>query len=243
MSTLLLRLAAPLQAWGGESKFERRVTNREPTKSGVIGMLAAALGRRRDESIDDLAALCFGVRIDQPGQMVKDFHTARKLLPRKKGSFIDEYESYVTLRYYLADAVFLVGLEGETKGIKELEDAVNSPVFPLYLGRRSCPPCGRVSLGVREKPLMLALREEPWLAGEWYRKKSGGPISLTLVTDADKPGGIRRRDLPVSFSPTHRRYAFRNIDDIVNAVNVDKTEHDAFAALDGREESDVSIPD
>ena len=50
MATLLLRLAAPLQAWGADSKFETRKTGREPTKSGVIGLLAAALGLRRDES-------------------------------------------------------------------------------------------------------------------------------------------------------------------------------------------------
>ena len=47
MATLLLRLAAPLQSWGADSKFETRKTNREPTKSGVIGLLAAALGLRR----------------------------------------------------------------------------------------------------------------------------------------------------------------------------------------------------
>ena len=57
MSTLLLRLAAPLQAWGINSKFDIRKTEREPSKSGVVGLLAAALGRRRDESLDDLAAL------------------------------------------------------------------------------------------------------------------------------------------------------------------------------------------
>ena len=50
MATLLLRLAAPLQAWGADSKFETRKTAREPTKSGVIGLLAAALGLRRDET-------------------------------------------------------------------------------------------------------------------------------------------------------------------------------------------------
>ena len=47
MATLLLRLAAPLQAWGADSKFETRKTNREPTKSGVIGLLAAALPERK----------------------------------------------------------------------------------------------------------------------------------------------------------------------------------------------------
>ena len=50
MATLLLRLAAPLQAWGSDSKFETRKTDREPTKSGVVGLLAAALGLRRDDT-------------------------------------------------------------------------------------------------------------------------------------------------------------------------------------------------
>ena len=47
MSTLLLRLAGPLQAWGNDSKFETRRTGREPSKSGVIGLLAAALGKKK----------------------------------------------------------------------------------------------------------------------------------------------------------------------------------------------------
>ena len=67
MATLLLRLAAPLQSWGAESKFDTRRTGREPTKSGVIGLLAAALGIRRDADaeIQGLsAALRFGVRVD-----------------------------------------------------------------------------------------------------------------------------------------------------------------------------------
>ena len=59
MSTLLLRLAAPLQAWGTDSKFETRRTNQEPSKSGVIGMLAAALGLPRDADLSALAALVF----------------------------------------------------------------------------------------------------------------------------------------------------------------------------------------
>ena len=65
MAVLLLRLAAPLQAWGDESKFETRRTMPYPTKSGVVGMVAAALGRSRSESVSDLTALGFGVRIDR----------------------------------------------------------------------------------------------------------------------------------------------------------------------------------
>ena len=78
MSTLLLRLAAPMQAWGSDSRFEVRRTGREPTKSGVIGLLAAALGRSRADSVADLCRLRLGVRVDQEGRLLRDFHTAHQ---------------------------------------------------------------------------------------------------------------------------------------------------------------------
>ena len=115
MSTLLLRLAAPMQAWGSDSRFEVRRTGREPTKSGVIGLLAAALGRSRADSIDDLCQLRFGVRVDQEGQLLRDFHTAHQ----------GTKTAYVTQRYYLCDAVFLVGLESEDEEwLQELDRAL-----------------------------------------------------------------------------------------------------------------------
>jgi CRISPR system Cascade subunit CasD len=209
-----------------ESKFNRRGTEREPTKSGVIGLLAAALGRRRAESVDDLAFLKFGVRIDQPGQFLQDFHTAR-----------NENDAFVTRRHYLADAVFLVGLEGDDDFLRMLDEAVKSPVFPLYLGRRSCPPSGKISLGIRRKPLVDALMSESWMASEWYKKKSAKKtktVSLTLVRDAEKPGTLYRRDMPVSYDQTHRKYTFRSVDDSADVVPVTldiTTEHDPFAEL------------
>ena len=77
MATLLLRLAAPLQSWGSDSKFDIRRTGREPTKSGVVGLLAAAKGYRRDDArvLEPLCSLRMGVRIDQEGQLLRDFHT------------------------------------------------------------------------------------------------------------------------------------------------------------------------
>ena len=85
MATLLLRLAAPLQSWGADSKFEIRKTNREPTKSGVLGLLAAALGVRRDddEGLQELKTLRFGVRVDQEGGLLVDFHTANNPTPQQ----------------------------------------------------------------------------------------------------------------------------------------------------------------
>ena len=76
MATLLLRLAAPIQAWGAEAKFETRRTLGYPTKSGVIGMLAAALGYSREESPEHLNGLHFGIRIDREGIYLRDYHTA-----------------------------------------------------------------------------------------------------------------------------------------------------------------------
>ena len=153
MATLLLRLAAPLQSWGSDSKFETRKTDREPTKSGVVGLLAAALGLRRDdtEGLARLNGLRFAVRADQEGSLLVDFHTAKS-----------RDTSYVTYRHYLQDAVFLAGLESEDEALLwELEAALRHPVYPLYLGRRSCPPTLPLCLGIRQGSLLDVLRTEP----------------------------------------------------------------------------------
>ncbi|MGI6492868.1 MAG: type I-E CRISPR-associated protein Cas5/CasD [Pelotomaculum sp.] len=234
MSTLLLRLAAPLQSWGVASKFDTRDTAREPTKSGVIGLLAAALGRSRTDNLDDLKELYFGVRIDQPGLLLRDYHTAKQ---KKSGT------SFVTTRYYLADAVFLVGLEGEENFLQKLAVALKNPVFPLYLGKRSCPPVGQLVLGLRARSLRQALEEELWQASEWYqnelKKKQLDKIKLTIVCDAkpNETGAFLRRDLPISFSQQYRQYGFRMVIDSVDAVSIPTplltaelpTEHDAMA--------------
>ncbi|MDE6776663.1 MAG: type I-E CRISPR-associated protein Cas5/CasD, partial [Oscillospiraceae bacterium] len=79
MATLLLRLSAPLQSWGAESKFEVRRTMNFPTKSGVLGLVAAALGYSREDSdsLKKLNTLKFGIRIDHEGELLRDFHMAK----------------------------------------------------------------------------------------------------------------------------------------------------------------------
>lgn len=203
MSTLLLRLAAPLQSWGADAKFDRRGTERAPTKSGVIGMVAAALGRRRNEDIKDLSEMRFGVRVDREGTLLRDYHTAKS-----------EKAAYVTHRYYLSDAVFLAGLEGNVELLTDIEYALRNPVFPLFLGRRSCPPEGRLSLGIRmDKSLLQALREEPWLISDRVRNKEVVQTRLRIFIDANEnvKNAYYRRDVPVSFSQSHRQFGFRRI--------------------------------
>ena len=121
MSVLLLRLAGPLQAWGDSSRFVRRTTRTEPTKSGVVGLLAAALGRSREEPVDDLAQLELGVRADQPGTLLRDFQTERSL----DGSKVMP----LSQRYYLQDAAFLVALGGPRDLLVELDAALRMPCF------------------------------------------------------------------------------------------------------------------
>ncbi|MEV4877822.1 type I-E CRISPR-associated protein Cas5/CasD [Streptomyces cyaneofuscatus] len=72
---LLIRLAGPLQSWGITGRFARRDTHSRPTKSGVIGLCAAALGLPRDEPLGELAEVLFGVRADRPGTPLRDYHT------------------------------------------------------------------------------------------------------------------------------------------------------------------------
>ncbi|MCW8382378.1 type I-E CRISPR-associated protein Cas5/CasD [Streptomyces justiciae] len=241
MSALTLRLAGPLQAWGASARFARRTTESAPTKSGVIGMLAAARGMDRgdDDTLARLAALRFGVRIDQPGTRVRDFQTAHHADTGKSMPLSE--------RYYLADAVFVAAVEGEDTLLDELHAALRNPVHPPYLGRRSCPPAHPVQLGLhRGTGLAEALQTEPWQASTWYRRqrRRDATVSLTVLREArpDEPNADLLRDQPLSFAAALRRHALRTV--VTTTVEVPNPTarvastpkpvptHDPFAALE-----------
>lgn len=209
MRTLLLRLAGPMQSWGASSRFTHRATLDHPTKSGVIGLLAAALGRRRSDPLEDLLQLSFGARLDQPGVLMRDFHTAH----RPDGTSMP-----LSHRFYLADAVFVAAVGGPPEVIEALDDAVRRPRFPLYLGRRACPPAGPLDLGVREVGLRTTLEQEPWHASRRTRLARESRVGIDVVVDAG-PDDVGRhdatrftlRDIPLSFDPTHREYGTRAV--------------------------------
>jgi CRISPR system Cascade subunit CasD len=223
MSTLLLRLAAPMQAWGTDSRFDTRKTDRIPSRSGVIGLLAAAMGLKRDADLAHLCTLSFGVRVDREGRLLRDFHTAKSAK-----------SAYVTYRYYLSDAVFLVGLASDdTEYLRELDHALRHPVYPLFLGRRSCPPTLPLSLGIRETGLVETLENEPRLTSD--------KTPMRIVTDAvSGEQGTPIHDLPISFSPLRREYGFRAAVDrgYITPAEQDtpttETAHDIFAELEGQ---------
>lgn len=232
MSVLLLRLAGPMQAWGDASRFTTRQTRTEPTKSGVIGLLAAAQGRRRTDPIEDLAALAFGVRVDQRGRIERDFQTAIQWQTPRRASMPLSY------RYHLTDAVFVAAVAGEEALVGALDAAVRTPTFPLYLGRRACAPVGEMSLGIHPGDLEQALREAPWQASTWYRREQGREVHLDLVLDASpgEAGDASVRDVPLSYDPTRRGYGWRDVvrrPPVIVANQVGRGEPDFFAALGG----------
>ncbi len=225
MAVLLLRFAAPLQSWGADSKFETRRTSREPTKSAVIGMLASAIGLKRDqtEELEVLNKLHFGVRVDKEGELLVDFHTAKN--PEKRNA------DYVTYRHYLQDAVFLVGIECEDAEMLEtLKQALEQPAFPLYLGRRSCPPTLPLLLGIRQGSLLEILQKESLL-------REGGDVgALRIVMDADpgEHGSAVLKDVPLSFDPKYRQYGYRSAKEVYvrkEASASNDTEHDPLSEL------------
>lgn len=206
MATLLLRLAGPLQSWGDSSRFNQRATRTEPTKSGVLGLLASATGRRRTDPIEDLLQLKFGVRTEQPGTMLRDFQTEIDWRTGKSKA--------LTHRYYLADAVFLAGVEADEPVVDSLHEALLHPKFPLFLGRRSCPPSDRLVVGIRQKGLVQTLRSEPWRASRRYMAKQPKTgVRLPIIRDVE-PGEESQEsvhDVPISFDPMHREFGWRGL--------------------------------
>ncbi|MGH2966459.1 MAG: type I-E CRISPR-associated protein Cas5/CasD [Solirubrobacterales bacterium] len=216
MSTLLLRLAGPLQAWGTGSRFEVRGTDLEPSKSGVVGMLAAALGRPREADVSDLAGLRMGVRIDREPVPIRDFHTiqnvARVAGRESRGG---EDSTVVSERWYLADADFLVGLEGTLVLLQTVEAALRRPRFAPTLGRRSCLPSLPVTLppkspdgpGIRGDALEDALATYPWRPIQPWRQHP--PALRTVVETRSGAGDGVRHDQPVGAAFRTRRFVSR----------------------------------
>ena len=213
MPTLLLRLMGPMQSWGTTSRFDQRDTGKEPSKSGVIGLIAAAMGIDRDEWTDlkPLTHLVMGVRHDRPGVPKYDYQTAGCAAtdtiiqadgkPAKSG--------VVSQRDYLADAAFLVGLECEDRLLLErIYAALRNPVWTLALGRKSYVPSEPIWIenGLQGMPLREALAQWPWISST--RKWEKPPEQLLISFESDDGSGVLKMDQPLS-SFAERRFGTR----------------------------------
>ncbi len=154
---LLFRLYGPLASFGDTAVGEYRPTYDRPSKSAVLGLVAAALGIRRDEigvheSLE--RQLGFGVRVESAGMLMRDFHTSQvpparlhRIYPTRRTELLSsDLTTILSTRDYRCDALYHVALwhvPGQTKklvaSLEDIQQALRQPKFTLYLGRKSCP--------------------------------------------------------------------------------------------------------
>lgn len=211
MKTILMKFVGPMQSWGTDSHFETRHTDFYPSKSAVTGMIGAALGIRRDDDIKGLEDIKFATRIDQEGSLLKDYHIVRKRNPdgELNGG------NYVTERYYLEDAIFVVAVSHEDNSlIERIYEALKRPYFQLFLGKRSIPVLADFILGMFDSDIKKSLEKCEWQAKEYYKKKyNQNQKALDVYCDKgifDKTDReALRQDKVISFSKKDRQFSFR----------------------------------
>ena len=225
--TLLLRLKAPMQSWGTSSRFSIRDTGKEPSKSGVIGLLCAALGISRDEANVEnpqfvaLTNLKMNVRVLREGVMHKDYHTALDVTKADgtKASYPKHPKfTVVSHRWFLADADFLIGLEGEDFSFLEsLQIALKKPRWQLFLGRKAFTPM--IPIYFREgvfhnesdEKLLTSEKIEKILFEYEKELNLQSPKDQTeqrLILE-DDGGAEVRQDVPLDFAK--RRFSLRRV--------------------------------
>ena len=160
----MLRLEGALQSWGESSAWDNRGTENFPTKSGVIGMLACAMGiPRGSREIPELVqAASFGIRADRLGTAVCDFQTVQGM-PRVLNAAGKPRGNIVSYRWYLQDASFLAVLQVPDAWRDRIEKALQNPKWCIYLGRKNCVPSRPVWDGVHTEygTILEALRRYP----------------------------------------------------------------------------------
>lgn len=233
MKTITIRLSSPLQSYGDEAHFNHRTTGDYPSKSSVIGLLAAALGYGRDDQrIQQLRHLQFAVRVDQSGTIMTEFQTVEWKKNTRK----------LTYRGLLQDAVFTVALGSEDNALMDqLVWALHHPHFQLYFGRRANVPAGVLQIELFEqRDPVTVLEQLPWQAASWYQKKHRHIASVTVDLIADA-GLLSKclvdyvKDDVKSFSQRKRSFDYRAVVqkriELPNPLYVKKQQDDIFDYL------------
>ncbi|KUG18910.1 crispr-associated protein, cas5e family [hydrocarbon metagenome] len=229
---LVFRLYGMMASFGDIAVGEYRPTYDHPSRSAVFGLLAAALGIRRDEE-ERLAALAasyeMAVRVDAPGELLRDYHTAQ--VPpagkgRKKFSFATRREelamprealsTILSTRDYRCDAVYSVCLRAKGRqppySLEELKEALNKPYFSLYLGRKSCPLGIPVHAQVVSAETIAGAFQSAQFPDDGLLNELVRPGDVRVFWEGDEDAGIEaehtvlRYDDPIS----RKRWQFRS---------------------------------
>ncbi|WMY75234.1 type I-E CRISPR-associated protein Cas5/CasD [Buttiauxella selenatireducens] len=154
---LIFQLYAPLVSWGEAAVGEVRHTSTVPSRSALLGLLAAALGIKREDEQQIQSFnqhYQFAIRpLSSREQWLRDYHTVQVPKENRKRRYYtrrdelilssEEPGTMLTSREYRCDACYHIAVR-ETPdapfALEALAAALRMPVFPLYLGRKSCPP-------------------------------------------------------------------------------------------------------
>lgn len=142
-SVLVLICDSPLQSFGVRSKWEHRDTAMFPTKSSILGLIGSSMGLSRDDKyLDTLGKdLKVHVRIDKMGNIEEDFQIIGQVYQFNTGKLkkLHGNTNQISHKYYIADGIFTVFVEGEKELINDCYNAIQNPVYPLFVGRKCCP--------------------------------------------------------------------------------------------------------
>ena len=208
---LHLRIEGPMQSWGIRSRWNYRDTTLEPTKSGIIGIIACALGYKRgDLRIEELdEQLKMGVRVERSGKVEVDYHTVSGKHHTASGQVKEHTE--LTYRSYIDDASFLVVLSGKRDVLQKVEFALKDPKWPLYLGRKSCPPTIPIFDRFSEEydSIEEALINIPWSCEHYLGSRTKKPPEELRCVIEDDRGDLVRADA-IKINPA-RMYGKRRV--------------------------------
>lgn len=213
---LVFTLYGPLAAWGDIAVGEYRPSFSHPSKSAIIGLLAAALGIRRDEEERQqtlAASISFAVRVDSMGVLLRDYHTTQ-VPPAKKG--VTHYtrrselatgglNTILSSRDYRCDAVYTVAITvaGDSPyPVQALAAALQKPAYTLYLGRKSCPLAMPLHPQIVKAATLREAFEKITPTDELSEILPKGPVMVYWENDAasglEQQQVIVRRDAPRS---------------------------------------------
>lgn len=200
-STLLLRLEAPLMAFGAPAVDQLRPMQRWPAVSMLTGLLGNALGWRRQDAalLDRLQArLRWAARLDREGVPLTEFQTAQlgkddqgwttRGRPEGRDGGADSYKSpHLRWRDHRADASVLIAVAlapaDEPPTLDHLALALQRPARPLFIGRKACLPATPIFAGWRDAadPLNALLADRADTAPVFYGEGACGSGKTTAV--------------------------------------------------------------
>lgn len=221
MQALAFYIDAPLQSWGGSSKFQHRETNRFPTKSAIVGLIAAAMGidKHSDNEVTELAAIVdlklTVVRLEKPkiaSSRFTDFHTVgggydkKKLwekmsIPAKANGASPN--TVLTYRSYLTDSKFIVLLEGGPETLAQIKNALEDPVWGIWFGRKACLPASPLSPRIEDSREVAfeALLES--LPGQSPESLKDFEYQEEIDAEAASDDAFYQSDQPIAFGKHH----------------------------------------